>query len=258
MKKMSKASLGKKSGLAFFMEKKKIWMYALCVAGIGASLLWQVCVYQKAEKMWQSTDADAGCEQGADACNEQEKEKKKIALTFDDGPHPLYTQEIIAVLSEADVKATFFMMGKEAESYPEIVKEVHEAGHLIGNHTYSHTNVCEVSEAEMLTEIGKTNDLLENLTGVRPQFFRPPYGCKNESLEQRTGMFWVFWHVDTLDWQSQNTERIYAEVVKNVKENDIILMHDAYATTVEAVRQLIPVLREMEYTFVTVDQLVEP
>ena len=118
MKKMSKASLGKKSGLAFFMEKKKIWMYALCVAGIGASLLWQVCVYQKAEKMWQSTDADAGCEQGADACNEQEKEKKKIALTFDDGPHPLYTQEILAVLSEADVKATFFMMGKEAEIYP--------------------------------------------------------------------------------------------------------------------------------------------
>ena len=232
MKKMSKASLGKKSGLAFFMEKKKIWMYALCVAGIGASLLWQVCVYQKAEKMWQSTAADAGCEQGADACNEQEKEKKKIALTFDDGPHPLYTQEILAVLSEA--------------------------GHLIGNHTYSHTNVCEVSEAEMLTEIGKTNDLLENLTGVRPQFFRPPYGCKNESLEQRTGMFWVFWHVDTLDWQSQNTERIYAEVVKNVKENDIILMHDAYPTTVEAVRQLIPVLREMGYTFVTVDQLVEP
>lgn len=229
---MSKASLGKKSGLAFFMEKKKIWMYALCVAGIGASLLWQVCVYQKAEKMWQSTAADAGCEQGADACNEQEKEKKKIALTFDDGPHPLYTQEILAVLSEA--------------------------GHLIGNHTYSHTNVCEVSEAEMLTEIGKTNDLLENLTGVRPQFFRPPYGCKNESLEQRTGMFWVFWHVDTLDWQSQNTERIYAEVVKNVKENDIILMHDAYPTTVEAVRQLIPVLREMGYTFVTVDQLVEP
>lgn len=161
-------------------------------------------------------------------------------------------------MDQAGIKASFFMMGKEAELYPDVVKKVSDAGHLIGNHTYTHANVCQISADETTEEITKTNDILEGLTGKRPQFFRPPFGCKNETLEKQTGMFWIFWDVDTLDWSLQNAEQVYCKVVKNVGENDIILMHDAYPSTVEAVRELIPALQEMGYTFVTVDRLVEP
>ena len=185
-------------------------------------------------------------------------EEKLVALTFDDGPHPVYTEEILDVLDQAGIKASFFMMGKEAELYPNVVKKVSDAGHLIGNHTYTHANVCQISADETTEEITKTNDILEGLTGKRPQFFRPPFGCKNETLEKQTGMFWIFWDVDTLDWSLQNAEQVYCKVVKNVGENDIILMHDAYPSTVEAVRELIPALQEMGYSFVTVDRLVEP
>lgn len=215
-------------------------------------LFWQYVVYESTDPVQKTAAMEA------DHADQIDTEEKAIALTFDDGPHPVYTEEILDVLDQAGVKASFFMMGKEAELYPDVVKKVDDAGHLIGNHTYTHANVCQISEAETLDEITKTNDILEDLTGKRPQFFRPPFGCKNEALEKQTGMFWIFWDVDTLDWSCQNAGQVYRQVVKNVGENDIILMHDAYPSTVEAVKNLIPALREMGYTFVTVDRLVEP
>lgn len=214
-------------------------------------LFWQYAVYEGSDPVQKTAAVISNADQ-------TDPEEKLVALTFDDGPHPVYTEEILAVLAEEDVQASFFMMGKEAELYPEIVKKVSDAGHLIGNHTYTHANVCQISTEETIDEITKTNDILEDLTGKRPQFFRPPFGCKNEALEKQTGMFWIFWDVDTLDWSYQNAGQVYRQVVKNVGENDIILMHDAYPSTVEAVRELIPALREMGYTFVTVDRLVEP
>lgn len=214
-------------------------------------LFWQYAVYEGRDPVQKTAAVISNADR-------TDPEEKLLALTFDDGPHPVYTEEILNVLDQAGVKASFFMMGKEAELYPDVVKKVSEAGHLIGNHTYTHANVCQISAGETIEEITKTNNILEGLTGKRPQFFRPPFGCKNESLEKQTGMFWIFWEVDTLDWSSQNAEQVYCEVVKNVGENDIILMHDAYPSTVEAVRELIPALQEMGYTFVTVDRLVEP
>ena len=251
MKNKSRASLGKKSGLAFFMKKKYILMGLWVLFVMCGGLFWQYAVYEGSDPVQKTAAVISNADQ-------TDPEEKLVALTFDDGPHPVYTEEILAVLAEEDVQASFFMMGKEAELYPEIVKKVSDAGHLIGNHTYTHVNVCQISAEEIIEEMTRTNDILEGLTGKRPQFFRPPYGCKNETLEKQTGMFWIFWDVDTLDWSLQNTGQIYRLVVKNVGENDIILMHDAYPSTVEAVRELIPALQEMGYTFVTVDRLVEP
>ena len=251
MKNKSRASLGKKSGLAFFMKKKYILMGLLGLFVTSGGLFWQYAVYEG----WDPVQKTASVISNADRADPEEK---LVALTFDDGPHPVYTEEILDVLDQAGVEASFFMMGKEAELYPDVVKKVSDAGHLIGNHTYTHANVCQISAEETVEEITKTNDILEGLTGKRPQFFRPPFGCKNEALEKQTGMFWIFWDVDTLDWNCQNAEQVYCQVVKNVEENDIILMHDAYPSTVEAVRELIPALQEMGYTFVTVDRLVEP
>lgn len=252
MKNKSRASLGKKSGLAFFMKKKYMLTGILGLLVMCGGLFWQYAVYESTDPVQKTAAMEA------DHADQTDTEEKAIALTFDDGPHPVYTEEILDVLDQAGVKASFFMMGKEAELYPDVVKKVSDAGHLIGNHTYTHANVCQISTEETIDEITKTNDILEDLTGKRPQFFRPPFGCKNEALEKQTGMFWIFWDVDTLDWSLQNTGQIYRLVVKNVGENDIILMHDAYPSTVEAVRELIPALREMGYTFVTVDRLVEP
>lgn len=251
MKNKSRASLGKKSGLAFFMKKKYILMGLWVLFVMCGGLFWQYAVYEGSDPVQKTAAVISNADQ-------TDPEEKLVALTFDDGPHPVYTEEILAVLAEEDVQASFFMMGKEAELYPEIVKKVSDAGHLIGNHTYTHVNVCQISTEETIDEITKTNDILEDLTGKRPQFFRPPFGCKNEALEKQTGMFWIFWDVDTLDWSCQNAGQVYRQVVKNVGENDIILMHDAYPSTVEAVRELIPALQEMGYTFVTVDRLVEP
>ena len=233
------------------MKKKYILMGLWVLFVMCGGLFWQYAVYEGSDPVQKTAAVISNADQ-------TDPEEKLVALTFDDGPHPVYTEEILAVLAEEDVQASFFMMGKEAELYPEIVKKVSDAGHLIGNHTYTHVNVCQISAEEIIEEMTRTNDILEGLTGKRPQFFRPPYGCKNETLEKQTGMFWIFWDVDTLDWSLQNTGQIYRLVVKNVGENDIILMHDAYPSTVEAVRELIPALQEMGYTFVTVDRLVEP
>lgn len=183
---------------------------------------------------------------------------KWVALTYDDGPNPVYTEELLEVLEKEKVHASFFMMGKQVENYPKIVKKVAAAGHLIGNHTYSHVNVCQLSEPEVREEIQKTNELIYDCCGHMPEWFRPPFGCDREKLISQMDMYQVFWNVDPLDWSVQNTGTIVNHVLKYVSDGDIILMHDAYPTTVEATKILIPKLQEMGYTFVTVDEMIQP
>ena len=183
---------------------------------------------------------------------------KYVALTYDDGPNPVYTEKLLQVLEEAHVQASFFMMGKQVENYPQVVKQVAAKGHLIGNHTYSHVNVCQLSEGQVKEEIQKTNELIYECCGRTPEWFRPPFGCNREKLISEMHMYQVFWNVDPLDWSVQNTGTIVNHVLKYVKDGDIILMHDAYPTTVEATKILIPKLQEMGYTFVTVDEMIQP
>ena len=184
------------------------------------------------------------------------EESKKIALTFDDGPHPYYTEQLLDGLKERDVKATFFVLGKHAEQYPELVERMNEEGHLIGNHTYSHMQLSQRNSEAFKEELIRTNEVIEELTGEEVQYVRPPYGTWDKKFEKELNMFPVLWNIDPLDWSSKNVEGIVQKVKNKAKENGIILMHDEYKTTVTAALQIVDELKEEGYEFVTVEELL--
>lgn len=181
---------------------------------------------------------------------------KKIALTFDDGPHPYYTEQLLKGLKEREVKATFFITGKSAETYPEIVQKIYEDGHLIGNHTYNHTQLSSRNRETYKQEIIKTNQVIKEITGEDTIYIRPPYGSWSKEFEKELNMFPVLWTIDPLDWCSSNVSCIVNAVCTKVKENDIILMHDQYKTTVTAALEVVDRLQAEGYEFVTVDELL--
>lgn len=183
-------------------------------------------------------------------------EKKKVALTFDDGPHPQYTLEMLAALKEKNVKATFFLLGEEVEKYPEIVKQIHQEGHVIGNHSYKHEQLSKLTLEQACEQVDRTNRLIYDITGVYPSYLRPPFGDWHEKLDCEANMVEVLWDVDTLDWSSQNHAQIVQKVLKNIQENDIILMHDGYETSVSAAKEIIDTLKNQGYEFVTVDEIL--
>ena len=181
---------------------------------------------------------------------------KKIALTFDDGPHPVVTPLLIKALAERNVKATFFVIGKSAERYPELVRQLTKEGHLIGNHTYNHVDFRKTDNKSAIKEIEMTNQIIESITGENPEYVRPPYGEWREEINEKTELLPVLWSVDSLDWTTENTDEIVKKVVTDIKENDIILLHDCYESTVNATIQIIDILSEEGYQFVTVDELL--
>jgi peptidoglycan/xylan/chitin deacetylase (PgdA/CDA1 family) len=183
-------------------------------------------------------------------------EVKKVALTFDDGPHPVYTMRIIEALRERGVKVTFFVTGQNANSNPEIIKSMYEDGHLIGNHTYSHLQLTSYNRDKFKEELVKTNDIIYEVTGQEVCYVRPPYGTWDKGLEVELSMFPVLWSIDTLDWCSSSPSVIASRALKNIGDNDIILMHDCYSTTVEAAVIVVDELLRRGYEFVTVDRIL--
>jgi len=183
-------------------------------------------------------------------------ETKKIALTFDDGPHPYYTEQLLDGLKERDVCATFFVTGEHAELYPDIIERMKEEGHLIGNHTYSHMQLRTGSLDAFKEELIRTNEIISGITGEEVLFVRPPYGTWEKSLEAELNMFPVLWTIDPLDWCSDNADGVTRKVLSKAKENAIILMHDSYASTVTAALRVVDELQEQGYEFVTVDEIL--
>lgn len=181
---------------------------------------------------------------------------KKVALTFDDGPNPDYTPQMLEVLKDKNVKATFFLLGQEVEKYPDIVKQIYEDGHIIGNHSYKHEQLNGLSDEQACYQVQRTNQLIYDITGEYPQYFRPPFGIFKENLECQVNMIQVLWNVDPLDWSVQNHTKIVNKVVTKAKENAIILMHDGYATSVSAAIEIIDKLQKEGYDFVTVDEVI--
>lgn len=185
-----------------------------------------------------------------------EEERKKIALTFDDGPHPQYTEQVLDGLKKRGVKATFFITGENAELYPELVKRMHEEGHLIGNHTYSHIQLTSRNREAFREELIKTNEVIEGITGEGVTYVRPPYGSWDKSFEKELNMIPVLWNIDPLDWCSKDVSCIVRKIESKIREDDIILMHDSYPSTVTAALQVVDDLQQQEYEFVTVEEIL--
>ena len=204
----------------------------------------------------QDTTAPASQEVSTGKITGEEDVAKKIALTFDDGPHPRYTEQLLDGLKERNVVATFFVTGENAQNYPNIIRREQEEGHLIGNHTYSHIQLTSGNRETFREELVKTNELLENITGEKVSFVRPPYGSWDKSFEKELNMFPVLWNIDPLDWCSHNAECIAAKVVENAGDGDIILMHDYYDTSVTAALEVVDVLQKRGFQFVTVEEIL--
>ncbi len=186
----------------------------------------------------------------------------KIALTFDDGPHPTLTQEILDILDRYDVRATFFMIGENVAQYPDIAKEVIERGHEIGNHTASHSYTGRMEEEELLREITDCENIFFNILGCETSLLRPPEGVVPDSLLRLCGSLEysvILWNIDTRDWAHPSPSKISKTVVSQVRAGDIILMHDYIgkkSPTPAALEIFLPRLLEMGYSFVTVSELI--
>ena len=191
-----------------------------------------------------------------------ESAPKRIALTFDDGPHENYTAEILSILQEYGIKATFFVVGQNAKEHSSLLQQVAEAGHEIGNHTYTHPKLKEQNAESFSCELEKTRAVIESITGISPSLFRPPEGFREgviKTVAKEQGYQMVLWSVDTEDWRGLSAERIEAAIMKDVKDGSIILCHDyvvGKSHTPEALRRVIPQLLEEGYEFVTVSELV--
>ena len=181
---------------------------------------------------------------------------KKIALTFDDGPHPYYTEQLLDGLKERGVVVTFFVTGEHAVLHPDIIKRMNEEGHLIGNHTYSHMQLRSDNMEEFKEELVATSEVIEEIIDEDVVYVRPPYGTWDKSFEKDLNMIPVLWTVDPLDWCSDNVACITSNVVKKVEENDIILMHDYYESSVTAALEIVDELLAEGYTFVTVEEIL--
>jgi peptidoglycan/xylan/chitin deacetylase (PgdA/CDA1 family) len=179
-----------------------------------------------------------------------------VALTFDDGPSQEYTPEILKILRENSAASTFFVLGLQADLYHDVLKQIVENGNEIGNHTFNHPDLTKVPEQVIKNQVQMTQEIVKRATGVTPLLLRPPYGSVNDAVK-KINMPLIRWSIDSLDWQSKNPEAIYKRVMENVKDGDIILMHDIYKTSSEAASRIIPELKRRGFRLVTVSALAK-
>ena len=189
--------------------------------------------------------------------------EKKIALTFDDGPHPKQTTELLEILKEYNIHATFFVIGVNVKNYPQQIPKILADGHEIGNHTFSHRCVKDAGHYLVANEILQCEKALYEVTEYRPKLFRPPGGIISPATEEfceDADYSVILWSIDTRDWTHRAPDEIVEEVLKSVRPGDIILMHDyigGNSPTPTALRKLIPELKKMGYEFCTVSELLE-
>jgi peptidoglycan/xylan/chitin deacetylase (PgdA/CDA1 family) len=185
-------------------------------------------------------------------------DRKMVALTFDDGPNPVYTNQILDILETHDARATFFDLGYLVEKYPDVVKREDALGCEVASHSYDHKNFDKLSDATILADIEKTDAIFQKVLGKSPDAFRPPYGNCNEHVKRLIPMPIYLWSVDTVDWKTRNADAIVHEVTKlGDLDGKVILMHGIYSTTAEATARLVPFLQEEGYELVTVSELIE-
>ncbi len=191
------------------------------------------------------------------------RDTRQIALTFDDGPHPRYTDRILEILAREGVIATFFMIGVNVQRYPEVARRVIAGGHEVGNHTFTHATMKRIPEETLVKEIEENDRILEELGYAPHHIFRPPQGVCTDMLPsvlQQTQKHAILWDIDTRDWAHRPSDEILAEIERHVCGGAIILFHDYISgenTTIPALQKVIPALKERGYEFVTVSQLLD-
>ncbi|MGC8840128.1 MAG: polysaccharide deacetylase family protein [Candidatus Sumerlaeaceae bacterium] len=186
--------------------------------------------------------------------------KKRVALTFDDGPHPEYTRKFLAMLAEKNVKATFFLLGPNVEKQPDVVREIVAAGHEVGNHSWSHPVLNKLAPEKIREELEKTTRAIAEASGAQVRLVRPPYGSANKKVQDicdSLGARIICWSIDTDDWRKQTTKEKMVETIKrNVRDGAIVLMHDRFDKSYETTAEIIDALRAQGYEFVTVGELL--
>lgn len=183
--------------------------------------------------------------------------KPMVALTFDDGPHYKYTPQILDALKKYNGAATFFMLGPRVPECQSVIKRMVEEGHQLGNHTYNHKSLVKLNLTDLTNEVEGTNRELQKVVGQTSHVVRPPYGACNDFVRQNVNCPLINWCIDTQDWKTKNTPSIIQEATKNVHDGDIILMHDIYATTANAVEEICRILTNKGYQLVTIDEMFE-
>lgn len=189
--------------------------------------------------------------------------EKVVALTFDDGPHKKYTEEILNLLELYNAKGTFFIVGKQAENNPEIILRMYEDGHELANHTYTHPYTTSVSK--IVEEIKQTNNVIFSITGYSPYLFRPVEGYYTDDIVEAVVedgfkiVMWS-WHQDTEDWKNPGVNNIVSKVLSGMREGDVILFHDGGGNrqqTVQSLEKILPELQKQGYKFITISQMIE-
>jgi peptidoglycan/xylan/chitin deacetylase (PgdA/CDA1 family) len=191
---------------------------------------------------------------------------KRLALTYDDGPNDPYTQQLMEVLARHGVRATFFLIGRYVQRRPEIVRELVKAGHVVGNHTYTHPNLAFQSETQVRTQLRACRQVLEDAVGASSNLFRPPFGGRRPAVMRilkEEGLDPIMWSITGYDWSPTTPERIEKHVLRQLRGGDVILLHDGGHVEMGADRshsvavtdRLITRFKAEGYEFVTIPEM---
>lgn len=185
--------------------------------------------------------------------------QNRIAITFDDGPNLEYTPKVLALLRQYNAKATFFCIGKHIEAHSKLVKQILEEGHVVGNHTYSHSNNFGILSTEKVkAELEQTNTVFENITGLKLRLYRPAFGVTNPNIKraiQTLQLQPVGWSKRSLDTTNRSQDVILKRITKRLKPGDVILLHDTSQKTVDTLEQLLLFLQKQKLKSVSIDTL---
>lgn len=238
-------------------RRRKYWLQALAAVyllwTLPAGFAGSADTAEDAREKAALTDAGTGSVQVS-----SEEPKPMIALTFDDGPDADSTPRLLDGLKERGVQATFFVIGAniEKDGNDALIKRMYEEGHLIGNHTYHHVDLSGLSHEAAHKELEMTDERIREITGEEPYFIRPPFGAFPDDMEEDLDRLYVKWTVDPLDWTTKDTDTVVRRVIEDTGENDIILLHDCYDSSVDAALRIVDILQEKGYEFVTADRII--
>ncbi|SIS48015.1 polysaccharide deacetylase family protein [Salimicrobium flavidum] len=185
----------------------------------------------------------------------KESDENHVALTFDDGPHPKHTPEILDLLDEYDQTATFFLLGSRVDFYPQLTEKILEQGHEIGNHTWTHRDLRTLTPEEIEEELSRTQEAIEAASGYTPRVYRPPYGAENQKVKNAAALPSILWTLDTEDWKSTDTPAIRKHIEGNVEKGSVILMHDVQGISPEVLKEVLEVLEEKELKSVEISRM---